>query len=402
MNTVNISQERGLSYPKGFKVSALSCGIKTQGLNDLALLCSEKACQCIGLFTKNKFKAHSIVINNKHLKNNIARAVIVNSGNANCLNGESGYKAAISVIKNVAKQLNIQEDDVVMASTGKIGEPFPLNRVLDNIPELVSKLDSCKVVDVDFSKAIMTTDTRIKMATTSIEIYGSEVRIAGVAKGAGMISPNLATMLAFFTTDINIDMNLLKEAFRFCIDETFNNINVDAQTSTNDMAMIFSNGLSNNEFLNEENDEFKLFRSALLAICKKLSYDIISDAEGATKVIKVLVRNALTKKDAKSIANLVASSNLVKTFIYGENFNWGRIVQAIGKTESDIITDKIEIKVNGNIVFEDSHIKLDNVDSDVFKSKEVFINIDLKMGKDSSFIMTCDLSPEYVKINSKY
>jgi len=396
-----IFSNRGLSYPVGFKVSALNCGIKDSSYSkkDLCLLYSESICNCIGVFTENQFKAHPVSISQQHIKDKSAKALIVNSGNANCLNGEQGYKSSLEIVKKVAECLNIRENEVIIASTGTIGKSFPLDKVLSNISNVVSGLDCGKDNDLEFAEAITTTDTKLKLATTQLKIKDKIVKIAGVAKGAGMICPNLATMLAFFTTDANISKYSLDKVFKQCINQTFGNINVDGQTSTNDMTVIFANGLAENDLIDKENKEILDFEQSLLAVCRKLAYDIINDAEGATKVIRIRVKKASTQKDAKKVANSIAESLLVKTFIYGQVSNWGRVVQTIGKSDAEIDPQKIDISVNDVPVFKNGAI-VDESKGNCLKDKEICICINLNIGNAAAEVISCDLSPEYVEINS--
>lgn len=395
-------KKRGLTYPRGFKVSSLNCGIKKRK-EDLALLVSEDLSKCISEFTQNLFKSHSILLSKRNLsksENNIS-GVIVNSGNANCLNGKEGRNDTLKIIQKLADNLEIDEDNILPASTGIIGKRLPLKDILKNIPELVKKLGKGKEKDRKFADAITTTDTEIKMEAVEIELENNKVRIAGVAKGSGMVKPNLATMLAFFTTDVNINKRMLSKAFRESIHNSFSNINIDGQSSTNDMCAIIASGNANNKLIDSKSKNFDIFKNILLKLCQKLAYNIVEDAEGAEKIIKVTVRNASSNGNARKIANSVAESCLVKTFIYGERTNWGRIVQAIGNNKVKLKNSNVEIKVNDNIVFQNEIIK-SKEDKKMLKDNEIHIDINLNEKKGYAEVLSCDLTPEYVHINSVY
>jgi len=397
---VNILKNIGLSYPEGFMVSGLSCGIKDSGKKDLGLLYSEEKCNCVGLFTQNIAKAHPVIISKKNLKDNLAQALIVNSGNANCLNGKKGYEDALAIIKRTKESLKIKASDVIIASTGIIGEKLPTDKILGSIPALINKLGKSKVKDEDFTKAIMTTDTKPKFVATRIKVGGKVVKIAAVAKGAGMICPDMATMLAFFTSDIKIKVGDLSSIFKDCIGKTFNAINVDGQASTNDTAVIFTNGLAGNKALNKQ--ELNIFKKALLLLCSRLAEDIIDNAEGSTKVICVNIKNATTLKTAKEVANSVANSILLKTAIYGENPNWGRIIQALGSSSVNLPLDKIKVDANNAVVFKNKTIIKSKNSKRFLRPKKINININLNSGNKAYKITTCDLTKEYIKINSEY
>lgn len=389
-----------ITTPLGFRANALCCGIKKK--KDLALIYSVICAQAAGVFTTNRVKAAPVDIDLLNLRGGRAQAIIVNSGNANCCTGQKGKKDAWRVVDALAKQLEVEGEEILIASTGVIGKFLPADKIVKAIPGLVDGLDFDKGKDV--ATAIMTTDTFPKQAAIEVDIAGKKVQIGAVAKGAGMIRPDMATMLCFITTDANITSAALKRALKEAVDSSFNCISVDAQMSTNDSVIILANALARNPLIHKEGRNSRLFSSALAFVCKKLARMIIEDAEGATKVIRVSIAGARTDKEAKQAAYAVADSVLVKTMIAGANPNWGRIPAALGAAKVEFAPEKLKIALQKQLVYKNAApagIKREKLIK-LLKKKEVEIEINLGSGKYEYSLLTCDLTCEYVRINTAY
>lgn len=372
----------GVTKPKGFLANGLCSGIKKSGKPDLSLIFSETPAVAAGVFTKNSIKAAPLVISEKHLKSNRAQAIIVNSGNANCFTGDPGLIYARKTTEIVAKLLKIKTRDVVVSSTGIIGKPLPFNKIAQAAPLLVKGLS--KKLGHMAAKGILTTDKITKEIAVKINIGKKPVLIGACAKGSGMIEPNMATMLAFITTDAAITPQMLKAALRSSIESSFNSITVDGCMSTNDMVTVMANGLAENPLIKKQNGEFRVFTEALKYICLDLAKKIVLDGEGATKFIEVHVSGAKTLTQAKQAAKAIANSNLVKTAAFGSNPNWGRVAAAVGSLGLNITEKSIRIKFSS------------------FIKKNISIWVDLNLGKYKATVYTSDLSFEYVRINGKY
>ena len=379
----------GVTAPLGFKVNGLSCGIKKSGKKDLALVYSKVPAKAAAMFTSNRFKSAAVVLSRENLKNKTARAIIINSGNANCANGKIDLINAKKICSFISNNLHIKKDEVLIASTGIIGVSLQISKIKKAVPELVKGLG--RKSSMKAALAIMTTDTKPKQIAVKIEIGGKIISIGAMAKGAGMIYPNLvsssekhATMLSFITTDANIASEVLNSALRIAVKDSFNCISVDGCMSTSDSVFILANGLAGNKTIKKGDNNFSLFSKALNFVCLELAKKIIMDAEGATKFVKVKVKGARVYSDAKRIAQSVANSNLVKTAIFGENENWGRIISAVGASGVNFKADKVKINFSS------------------FRRKEVDININLNTGKALAVVYTSDLSLDYVRINARY
>ncbi len=386
--------------PLGFKINALKCGIKKS--RDLGLIYSEVPATAVGFFTTNRIQAAPLKITKQHLKNKKAQAIIVNSGNANCLTGKKGVKDATQMAELTAKQLGIDKEGVLVASTGIIGRKLPIGKIVRTVPTLVKGLGIRNLVS--FTEAIMTTDKSPKSISVKLKMGTSTVTLTGIAKGAGMISPKLATMLAFVITDADIDYLSLRKAFQEAVANSFNLITVDGDMSTNDTALILANGLAENPKPNLGNKYFSQFSQALNFICLELAKMIVADGEGATKVIKVCVRKAKTFKEAKKIAFKVANSNLVKAAVNGGDPNWGRVAAAVGASDVDIDEDKMDLYLGNKLVLSKG-VPLNNSYSHLrrlFRKKQVEVKIDLNKGKAQAYVLSCDLSEEYVRLNARY
>jgi len=391
----------GVNAPLGFKTSGVEAQIRYKK-KDLALILSEVPAMAAGVFTTNKVKAAPVKITQKNLADGSARAVVVNSGCANACTGEKGLTDARKMAEITAEILGIEPSDVLVASTGVIGQELPMDKITSGIKKAVELL-SCNGGH-DAALAIMTTDTHPKEAAVQFFLDGRQVTIGGMAKGSGMIHPNMATMLAFITSDINITPEMLDKALRYVADRTFNSVTVDGDTSTNDTAVILANGLAGNKKIESEDENYLIFRSALLEVCTMLAKMIAKDGEGATKLVEVKVLNAPSYEDAKKAAKAVANSNLVKTAIFGEDANWGRIICAIGYSGADINPDVIDIYL-GDEKMASGGVGLDFSEERAKKILEkdtVQITINLNSGYAEATVWTCDFSYDYVKINADY
>jgi len=394
--------------PKGFKSIGFHGSIKEKN-TDMAILFSETPSVFAGVFTKNRVRA-ACVDRNKNLlqKGNTVNAILVNSGNANACTGIKGEKDNIKLAEEMASALDISGDSVLTASTGVIGVNLPLNNMLKAVTSNVLLLNSGAESFQGAAKAILTTDLNEKYASITIKIQNQDVTISGIAKGSGMIHPNMATMLGFILTDANIDQNLLQKALKISVNKTFNMISVDGDTSTNDMVLIMGNGKAENETITEDSEDFKLFSKALLTVSKYLAKSIVRDGEGATKLVEVEVNGCKSGNDAKKIAKSVIGSSLVKTAIFGGDPNWGRIIAAMGYSGADFNPEKVSIYFQGAPGYvcvmqngEPHHFDKGSAEA-ILKQKDVFITINIGGGNDSATAWGCDLSYDYVKINADY
>jgi len=403
---MKILENKSFTLVKGIKAAGISCGLKKNGNKDLCLIYSEEKGISAGAFTQNQVKAAPVLLSMKNVESENVQALIINSGNANACNGAKGYEDAVTTTELVAKNLNILPSEVLVQSTGIIGLPLPMDKLISGINNIYPKLS--KDGGEDASLAILTTDTFPKTVTVQIEIDNKTVTIAGIAKGSGMIHPNMATMLGNIFTDVNISKELLNETFKESIDNTFNMISVDGDTSTNDMCIIIANGAAENKLIDTKDENFKIFKDALDYVNESLAKLIAKDGEGATKLLEVSVSNGKTKKDSKLVAKSIITSNLTKCAFFGEDANWGRILCAIGYSKADLNIESIDIHLNskGNSVqvvkdgaglsFDENYIKK------ILEEDKINILVDLKNGKHNAKAWGCDLSYEYVKINGSY
>lgn len=389
-----------LSVP-GFKFSAISSGIKASGERDLALIYSESPAVTAGVFTKNKVKAAPLKIAIGQIASRKGQAVIINSGNANACTGARGLKDAASVIAETAEHLDISPKLVYAASTGVIGRPLPVQKIKSALPGLIKNLSASAVKKA--AAAIMTTDTFPKIYSKRIKIGKDTGTITGIVKGAGMICPDMATMLCFLVTDIAITPGALDRALREAVEQSFNRLAIDNDMSTNDTVMIMANGYLKNKALTRKSLPYQKFQSALNDIAYNLAKMIALDGEGATKLIEVVVKRANTASDAKKAALAVARSMLVKTAVYGNDPNWGRIIAAVGYSGITLDEQKISISINKTRLFHKGEGT--NMEKSAHKElagKEIIITIDLGAGKESANSLTCDLTEKYIDINAHY
>lgn len=394
----------GVCAPKGFSASGISCGIRKKGKKDLALIVSEKKAATAGVYTKNLVKGAPIIVTQKHISDGYSRAIIANSGNANTCN-DNGIEIAECMCELVEKFTGISADEVAVASTGVIGEKLSLEPITAGMPELIQSLGSNSS---DAATAIMTTDTVKKELALSFELCGKTVSIGAIAKGSGMIHPNMATMLVFVTTDAAISPEMLQIALNSCIADTVNMISVDRDTSTNDTMLIMANGMAENEPITSDGADFETFKSALFDLCLSLSRQIAKDGEGATKLLECTVTGAKTKDDAKKIAKSVICSPLVKCAMFGSDANWGRVLCAIGYAEAEVDVSKVAVSFKseagqltvcengGGIPFSEEKAK------QVLSSDVIDVIVALGDGSESATAFGCDLSYDYVRINGDY
>ncbi len=391
----------GITAPEGFLAAGINCGLRKSKL-DLALIYSIEKCIGVAAFTKNLFQAAPIIVSKKNIKNDI-QAIVVNSGNANAATGKRGIADAEKMCKITAQYLNLKSNNVLVFSTGVIGEYLEMNKISNGIKILVPLLS--KKEHSLAAQAILTTDKIIKEIAVEFQIRNKKVKIGAMAKGSGMIAPNMATMLAFISSDVNIEKNLLKKLFKSAIENSFNLISVDGDMSTNDSVVFITNKMANNPEINEKTPKYiDIFYTHLLYIMQKLSRLIVKDGEGVTKLIEVSVKNAKTQRKAIKIARCVANSLLVKTAIYGEDPNWGRVIASIGASGEKFIPEKVIIKFGNYILFKNNtpiKFKEEKVKK-YLKNDEIKIIIDLQEGKESTTFITGDLTEEYIRINAKY
>ncbi len=393
----------GITYPKGIKAAGVKCGIRFNK-KDLALIYSEKVADAWGTFTTNKFKAAPLAVTEKNLSlsGGKLQAVLINSGIANACTGKKGLKDAWEIADYVSQGLKINKEYVAVTSTGKIGEFLPLDKIKAGVEKAISCLDYAGGAEA--AKAILTTDIKKKEIAVCFKLGEQEVKIGGMAKGSGMIHPNMATMLGFITSDISIKGELLQEALKQVVKKTFNMISVDGDTSTNDMVLLMANGIAGNKLIDKKDVDYYKFLSALQHIAEHLAKCIAKDGEGATKMIEVEVKNAISFRGAKKVAKAVINSPLVKTAIFGKDPNWGRILAAVGYSGAEIIPDKVDLYLKEKIVEDGQPLKFSKqkIHEYLESSDEIRILIDLKMGKESAIAWGCDLTYDYVKINTKY
>jgi glutamate N-acetyltransferase/amino-acid N-acetyltransferase len=390
-----------IKTPKGFFFSVTEAAIKKPGRKDLALIFSEVESSIAGTFTTNAVKAAPVQLCMRKIRSGKGQAIVVNSGNANACTGKQGMNDAQAVISAVSQPLGISNTLTYICSTGVIGTPMPMQRIIPTIGSLTGGLGNASFEDI--AKAIMTTDTFPKIASQSLRIGGKQGIIAGICKGAGMIAPNMATMLCFIVTDISVEKKTLQAALRNSVKKSFNRITIDGDMSTNDTALMMANGILGNKPLTSNSAEFPAFRKALDDLTYGLSKLIVKDGEGATKLVEVIIRNAKNEGDAEKAALSIANSSLVKTAIYGNDANWGRIMAAVGYSKAKFDPDKADIFFNKVQVVKKGI--MNNKDKEAtaeMKGKELKITVDLHAGKASAKVLTCDLTEDYIRINAEY
>ncbi|MBQ3853516.1 MAG: bifunctional glutamate N-acetyltransferase/amino-acid acetyltransferase ArgJ [Anaerovibrio sp.] len=396
------SAKAGVTFPKGFKAAGVKAGIKKSGNLDLALIYTEKEAAVAGVFTKNAVAAAPVIVDKEHIKDGKAHAIVANAGCANACTGEIGLKNAQEMAKLAAAELGCDPYDVLVGSTGIIGVNLPMDKMAAGIKAAAAELS--EEGSVNAGNAIITTDTYSKACSFAVEIGGKEVRFGAIAKGSGMIQPNMATMLCYISTDANIGAPLLQKTLSDIVEVTFNMISVDGDMSTNDTVLVLANGEAGNAEIQEGTEAYSKFYDALKTICQELSKRIAADGEGATKFLTINVNGTKTFEDAKTVAMSIAKSPLVKTAFFGEDPNWGRVICAVGYAGVPMVPEKTVIK------FGDIPVYANGLGADfdaeklakVMAEHDIVIDVEMGMGDASATVWSCDFSYEYVKINGEY
>ncbi len=403
---MKILENKSISDVQGFKAAGIVAGLKQSGKKDLALIYSEKKAVAAATFTTNKVKAAPVLLNMEYIKNENTQAIIINSGQANACTGKNGFEDSKTIAEITAAELGLDPKEVLQASTGVIGVSIPM----DIMKEGIKKICSLKSEEggKDAAQAIMTTDTKSKEITVEIVLDGKKVLISGMAKGSGMIKPNMATMLSFVVTDANISKAMLNKAVKESVADSYNMISVDGDTSTNDTMICLANGAAENKLIDSQNEEFKVFKEALDFVNKELAKKMARDGEGATKLVEVEVINAQDIESAKLCAMSVVSSNLVKAALFGSDPNWGRIVCAVGYSGGEFDPDKVDVHFRSSAgeikVFEKGmNVHFDEkLASEILDQEKIMIHINLNQGEYSAKAWGCDLTYKYVEINGEY
>jgi glutamate N-acetyltransferase/amino-acid N-acetyltransferase len=399
-----MSANNTVTAPKGFLASGVKCGIKKSGKHDLGLIVCPAGAKAAAVFTTNKIISAAVQISQKHAKSDTIYGVVVNSGNANACTGEKGIKTAVRMCAETAGYLVVDPHEVLVASTGIIGEHLPMGNVAVGIEDAIGELSDSATAGMDFTRAIMTTDMKAKTACRRIEIQGKKVVIAGTTKGAGMIGPNMATTLCFITTDAAITKPMLAKALKAAIGDSLNKLTVDGHQSTNDTAIILASGLAGNKLIKNQDSSYKKFAAALKDLCQDLARQMALDAEGATRIFKVVITGAANQAEAAKAARAVADYDLVKCAVHGGDPNWGRIICAVGSSGVKLNPQKVSCKLYDLAVFKNgSPTNFDRKKaSKIVSQVSHTITVDLGAGKYSDFCVGCDLSKGYVTINADY
>jgi len=393
-----------VTAPKGYLAAGVHCGVKKSGKYDLGLIVCPTGVKAAAVFTTNKVVSAAVQVCKKHVGSRSISAVVVNSGNANTCTGKQGVAKAVRMCTETARQIESNPHNVLVGSTGIIGEQLPIGKITSGISKAAGKLSASAKAGLDFAKAIMTTDTRAKQAVRRLEISGAKVTIAGTVKGAGMIAPNMATTLCFITTDAAITKPLLSKALKAAIGNSLNRLTVDGHQSTNDTAIILASGLAGNRPIVGQCPRYKKFAKVLGQLCDDLARQMALDAEGATRMFKVVIKGAATKADAARACRAVADYPLVKCAVNGGDPNWGRIICAVGSASVKLNPDKLSCKLGEVTVFKNGTPRKFDAKkaSRIVSQTEHTITVDLGAGKVSDFCYGCDLSAGYVKINADY
>ncbi|MFF2912204.1 bifunctional ornithine acetyltransferase/N-acetylglutamate synthase [Paenibacillus sp. NPDC057934] len=403
--TYTVVEGGSITTPKGFKAGGLHCGLKKTDRNDLGAILCEVPATAAGVYTTNVFQAAPLKVTRESLVNGTLQALVVNSGNANACTGEQGEADAYEMRAATARQLNVAEENVAVASTGVIGELLKMDAVRSGIAGLSEKLDGGTAGAEEFCQAILTTDLVKKECCVKVSVGGEEVVIAGAAKGSGMIHPNMATMLGFMTTDAAIDGEDLLSLLRAATNVTFNMITVDGDTSTNDMLVAMASGLAGNVKLNRLHPDWDNFAAAFTHVCQSLAKSIARDGEGATKLIEVQVSGAVNDEAAAAIAKTVVGSSLVKSAIFGADANWGRIIAAVGRAGVPVSPERVDISLGEiEVLLQSKPVAFDEEQALAYlqKSDTVLITVKLHDGEGTATAWGCDLTYDYVRINAAY
>lgn len=396
----------GVCAPKGFKAAGIHCGVrKNKTKKDVTLIYSEVIANAASTYTQNKVQGAPIQVTKEHLMNGKAQAILCNSGNANTCNAD-GVDIANEMCKLLSLHTSIKQEDVIIASTGVIGQPLSITPFKEHMQQLVDALETSGSSDA--CEGIMTTDTKKKEFAVAFTLDGKTCHMGGIAKGSGMIHPNMATMLAFVTSDVAIQASLLQKVVKEVVDDTFNMVSVDGDTSTNDMLSVMCNGLANNQEITSENEDYQIFKEALHCLCEEVSRGIAADGEGASKLLTCNVLQANDKTTAKNIAKSVITSSLFKAAMFGKDANWGRILCAVGYTDGDFSVDSISVDLESEygsirVCEHGAGVAFDETKAlAVLEADEIIITIDLHEGNAKACAWGCDLTYDYVKINGDY
>lgn len=393
---------QGVTFAKGFTAAGVKAGIKKSGNLDVAVIYTKTQAVVAGTFTQNKVAAAPVYVSKEVVATGTAHAIVANAGCANACTGQQGLDDAHKMAQIAADELGVNADDVIVGSTGVIGVNLPMDKLEAGIKDAVANLSADGSDNA--GRAIITTDTHSKSVTCEFELSGKTVRMGAIAKGSGMIRPNMATMLCYITTDIAIDQALLQKAVSGCVEKSFNMISVDGDMSTNDMVIVLANGEANNAKITEENADYQIFFDKLMMLCTELAKQIAADGEGASKFLTINVKGAKSFADAKTIGMAIANSPLVKTAFFGEDPNWGRVICAVGYSGADMVPEKTVVKFGGITIFANGTGATydEKALAHVMKQKDIVIDIELNMGQEDATVWSCDLSYEYVKINGEY
>ncbi len=393
---------QGVTFAKGFTAAGVKAGIKKSGNLDVAVIYTKTQAVVAGTFTQNKVAAAPVYVSKEVVATGTAHAIVANAGCANACTGQQGLDDAHKMAQIAADELGVNADDVIVGSTGVIGVNLPMDKLEAGIKDAVANLSADGSDNA--GRAIITTDTHSKSVTCEFELSGKTVRMGAIAKGSGMIRPNMATMLCYITTDIAIDQALLQKAVSGCVEKSFNMISVDGDMSTNDMVIVLANGEANNAKITEENADYQIFFDNLMMLCTELAKQIAADGEGASKFLTINVKGAKSFADAKTVGMAIANSPLVKTAFFGEDPNWGRVICAVGYSGADMVPEKTVVKFGGITIFANGTGATydEKALAHVMKEKDIVIDIELNMGQEDATVWSCDLSYEYVKINGEY
>ena len=399
-----ITMNNTITAAKGFLACGVASGVKKSGKLDLGLISCPTGAKAAAMFTTNAVFAAPVGVCRKHIVGKIIYGAIVNSGNANACTGIKGFNDAVRMCERTAGHFGCDPHNILIASTGIIGEPLPMEKVAGGIDKAAGKLSATAAAGKRFAEAIMTTDTRPKQAVKQIKLGGKTVTVGGTAKGAGMIGPNMATTISVVTTDAAISKGQLSKALKNAIGQSLNRLTVDGHQSTNDTAMILASGLAGNKPINKAGTDYDKFAKALESVCSDLAKQMALDAEGATRMFRVEIKNAATKADAAKAARAVADYDLVKCAVHGADPNWGRIVCAVGSCGVKLNPEKLSCRIGNITVFRNGKpVKFDAKKvSRIIAQKEHTITVDLASGKASDFCYGCDLGREYITINADY
>ena len=405
---INVT-EGGVTAAQGFQAAGIAAGIKKGGTKDMAMVYSEKPCVCAGTFTTNVVKAAPVKWDQKIVEeSDYVQAVVCNSGIANACTGQEGYSYCQETAKAAGEALGISAEEVLVASTGVIGQQLPMAVLKEGVKKLAPMLLGTKEAGTLAAEAIMTTDTVKKEVAVEMELSGKKVTIGGMCKGSGMIHPNMCTMLSFVTTDVDIDKNLLKEALRENVQDSYNMISVDGDTSTNDTVLVLANAMAGNPKITEKNQDYEIFKKGLDYVNKTLAQKIAGDGEGATALFEVKITGAQTKEQAVTLSKSVITSNLTKAAIFGHDANWGRILCAMGYSGAQFDPEKVDLVFEskaGRIQIMKNGIGTDYSEEEATKilsEDKVTVIADIKMGEETATAWGCDLTYDYVKINADY